>query len=72
MRRSKQMQNKRRRLQSNTSGGEMVKPSPDVESGGARINLYNKSQESPVAIIKSKKKLFRLKQESGMRRKGEK
>jgi hypothetical protein len=72
MHRSKRItKNKRRLHKSNTSGGAMLKPSPDVESGGARITPLNQSQESPVTIIKSKKKTYQLRQDAAYRKPGE-
>jgi len=49
----------------------MLEPSPDVESGGARITPLNQSQESPVTIIKSKKKTYQLRQAAAYRKPGE-
>ena len=72
MHRSKRItKNKRRLHKSNTSGGALLEPSPDVESGGARITPNNKSQESPVTIIKSRKKSFQLRQAAAYRKSGE-
>jgi len=70
MRRSKQT-NKRRLHKSNTSGGAMVKPTPDVESGGARINPLTLAQETPVTIIRSKKKTYQLRHKAAYRKPGE-
>lgn len=71
MKRSKQTY-KRRLHKSNTSGGDKVKPSPDVESGGAHINPLTLAQETPVTIIRSKKKTYQLRHSAAYRKAGEK
>ena len=70
MRRSKQTY--KRRLHSLTPREGHGKAVPlDAESGGARIYPNNQSQESPVTIIRSKKKTYQLRQREAYRRKGE-
>ena len=70
MRRSKQMQNKRRRLQSNTSGGERKATPGFGERRGS--DQFLELQKGATMIIRSSKKTFKLKQEAAYRRKGEK
>ena len=70
MRRSKQTN--KRRLHSLTPREGHGKAVPlDAESGGAHITPLDQSQESPVTIIRSKKKTYQLRQREAYRRKGE-